>query len=82
MITYPFIVKSYVQQNKSGTFLPLKLNCDVSTTAAEDNSSQLTVAVIFLTQYKLLDSTHAKKSFLLGKHVQVNISIGLPTFCT
>ena len=77
--SYPGIVHSYVQYNDTKSFHSLSLDCAVPTSIDNEHSNKLTAVVTYYTRYKLQDGTNATISFGLGKHVQVNAIIGLPT---
>ena len=77
--THTEIVHSYVQYDNSNYLNPLSLDCAVLTSHDFDNANKLTAVVTYITQYRLPDGTNAKISFGLGKHVQVNAIVSLPT---
>ena len=81
MTKCPHIVVAYEECNDLNPFTPLKLDCAIPT--ADDITSldgKLTAVVEYQTRYKLLCGKPATLKFGLGKDVQVNAIVGMPTW--
>ena len=79
IITYPYIVKNYIQFDDKDKFEPLGLNCAVKDIKdVGNNVGKLTTIVTYYTRHTSVNNLPILFSFGLGNEVAVNAIIGKP----
>ena len=74
-------MSAYEEFNDSNPFSLLLLDCAVPTIAGENDNTdgKLTAVITYKTRYTRSDGTQATLKFGLGKDIQVNAIVGIPT---
>ena len=78
-MTYPEIVASYERYDDNTPFQPITLECAVPSSAAEKDTSKLSVVVTYKRRYTDVKGDMVLLSFGLGEAISVNAILGLPT---